>query len=417
MIINQPTYYLIKPLKMINITPLKFLLIMTTMLSCSFLFGQWYGEAGLNTSDFDTYKNANGQNPINFDYSNPQKLSLGLGYRFTLLKNKRNNDAKILQLGLGGAYDQHEINAVNRIRNLSYNYEYSYLSLESNLFLKLLSKKRVSLWAYGGLKASWLNYGAQTITSPITNMYIDLTNQGSNDQLNYFQYGAQLNVDLNTYTQLYFSYKLQNSFDINENQGEGSEEFKIKNSILGVGVMLSFKGRKKALENKYSDFLTSSDLNKHLEKMDPSSSEREIEILKASVVKLEDKILTLKDHSHPQKTLYYEPRKVVLLFDKNKAELTAASISVLKEAVVEIKKLKDQSLLIVGYADNQSGSMEYNQSLSERRTESIETFLKKEGITSTSRITAIGKGATNRFDEKDPKFNRRVEIIYTKTIN
>lgn len=401
---------------MINITPLKYILVIATMLSCSFLFGQWYGEAGLNTSEFDSYKNANGQNPLNFDYSNPQKLSLGLGYRFTLLKNKRNNDAKILQLGLGGAYDQHEINAVDRSRNLAYNYDFSYLSLETNLFLKLFSKQRVSLWAQGGLKRSWRNYGAQTITSPITNVYVDLNDQLFDDQFDHFQYGAQLNIEVNTYTQLYFSYQLQNSFDINENQGSGKEEFQINNNSIAVGIILSFKERKKALENKYSDFLTTNDFNKHLEEMDPSSSEREIELLKTSVAKLENKILTLEKLSHPQKTLYYEPRKAVLFFDKNNATLTEASKEILMEAVTEIKKLNDQAVLITGYADNQSGSEAHNQKLSEHRAETVASFLKQHGI-SPSSINNAGKGATNYFDSNNPKFNRRVEIIYTKTIN
>jgi OOP family OmpA-OmpF porin len=99
-------------------------------------------------------------------------------------------------------------------------------------------------------------------------------------------------------------------------------------------------------------------------------------------------------------------------FDFDRAELTAEGRRILDEAARILQNNPHVRVDIVGHTDSR-GSDEYNQGLSERRAESVRSYLAGRGI-AQSRMTASGRGesqpiATNDTDEGRAR-NRRVEL-------
>ena len=101
-----------------------------------------------------------------------------------------------------------------------------------------------------------------------------------------------------------------------------------------------------------------------------------------------------------------------LLFDVNSTELKPGSQSKLREVADVLQRYPHSYLEVAGHTDSQ-GRAEHNQRLSERRAESVKTFVVAEGINST-RIKARGYGETIPVASNDTpegqQMNRRVEL-------
>lgn len=102
-------------------------------------------------------------------------------------------------------------------------------------------------------------------------------------------------------------------------------------------------------------------------------------------------------------------------FDTNKSTLTATAKANLDRLVPVFQSYADTDIVIYGYTDS-TGSIEYNQSLSEQRAASVKTYLASKGL-NTSRFTTTGMGiadpiATNDTPEGRSQ-NRRVEFAIT----
>ncbi|MEC4005309.1 OmpA family protein [Flavobacterium sp. SUN052] len=102
-------------------------------------------------------------------------------------------------------------------------------------------------------------------------------------------------------------------------------------------------------------------------------------------------------------------------FDTNKSTLTAAAKANLDKLVSVFQSYSDTNIVIYGYTDN-TGKVEYNQTLSEQRSASVKTYLSSKGL-NTSRFTTTGMGiadpiATNDTPEGRTQ-NRRVEFAIT----
>jgi outer membrane protein OmpA-like peptidoglycan-associated protein len=78
-----------------------------------------------------------------------------------------------------------------------------------------------------------------------------------------------------------------------------------------------------------------------------------------------------------------------------------------------MQKNPDTNISILGYTDN-TGSAEYNQSLSVRRAEAVKAAITANGV-SASRLTTQGKGEgdpiADNTTEAGRSQNRRVEIV------
>jgi len=103
----------------------------------------------------------------------------------------------------------------------------------------------------------------------------------------------------------------------------------------------------------------------------------------------------------------------VELFDTDSAKLAANSEQYFDWLVGIMKKYPQANAEIIGHTDSR-GSAEYNQSLSERRAQSVADYLYSQGIES-SRITVKGEGENSPKASNDTPegrmANRRVEVI------
>lgn len=98
-------------------------------------------------------------------------------------------------------------------------------------------------------------------------------------------------------------------------------------------------------------------------------------------------------------------------FELDSAELTADARAQLAEFARALRdnRLKAHSFVIEGHTDAR-GSGQYNLGLSERRANSVASFLLANGI-EPARLTAVGKGMDSpRVDDPFDAVNRRVEM-------
>lgn len=101
-----------------------------------------------------------------------------------------------------------------------------------------------------------------------------------------------------------------------------------------------------------------------------------------------------------------------LLFDVNKSDLQPAAKSNIESLAKILNKYPDTNILVEGDTDN-SGSDTYNMQLSERRAQTVASYLMGLGV-SGQRISTIGLGETNQITSNDTEYgrqqNRRVEV-------
>ena len=101
-----------------------------------------------------------------------------------------------------------------------------------------------------------------------------------------------------------------------------------------------------------------------------------------------------------------------LLFETNSSELQSMTKSNLNELAGTLNKYDDTNILIEGHTDN-TGEEPYNQRLSERRAEAVETYLTTQGVDG-SRVTTRGYGEEKPVATNDTNAgrasNRRVEV-------
>ena len=102
-----------------------------------------------------------------------------------------------------------------------------------------------------------------------------------------------------------------------------------------------------------------------------------------------------------------------ILFATNSSTLSDASKSALRNFATSLKANPDTDIKIVGFTDN-TGKVDYNQTLSEKRARSVYDYLMQQGV-STDRMTYEGRGVHDPVaDNSTPEgraLNRRVEII------
>lgn len=101
-----------------------------------------------------------------------------------------------------------------------------------------------------------------------------------------------------------------------------------------------------------------------------------------------------------------------LFFETGSDKLKVASLTLLDELVKILNKYEAASLSIEGHTDS-DGSDAFNQTLSQKRTESVKKYLVGKGI-NASRLTATGFGETKPVADNKTSLgkakNRRVEL-------
>jgi outer membrane protein OmpA-like peptidoglycan-associated protein len=102
-----------------------------------------------------------------------------------------------------------------------------------------------------------------------------------------------------------------------------------------------------------------------------------------------------------------------VLFTSGLADLKTGATGNLNKLVAFLSKYPDRIVTIEGYTDSM-GSEDYNHGLSERRANSVKSYLVEQGVRAV-RLTALGKGESNPVADNDSatgrQQNRRVEVI------
>ena len=134
-----------------------------------------------------------------------------------------------------------------------------------------------------------------------------------------------------------------------------------------------------------------------------SSAEQQTEELQRQIDELEARptdrglVLTLGD----------------VLFTTGMADLKVGATTSLDKLAVFLNQYPDRNAMIEGHTDN-AGSEDYNLGLSQRRADSVKSYLTGQGIAST-RLAAAGKGESQPLAGNESaagrQQNRRVEII------
>ncbi len=106
-----------------------------------------------------------------------------------------------------------------------------------------------------------------------------------------------------------------------------------------------------------------------------------------------------------------------VLFTTGKADLKSGATGHLNKLVAFMNKYPDRTAVIEGHTDS-VGSEDYNQGLSERRADSVRSYLSGQGISST-RLAALGKGKSDPVAGNESasgrQENRRVEVIISNS--
>lgn len=102
-----------------------------------------------------------------------------------------------------------------------------------------------------------------------------------------------------------------------------------------------------------------------------------------------------------------------VLFSTGRSDIKPGGVSKLNRLTAFLAQAPDRSVRIEGHTDNRGGQ-ELNQVLSQRRAESVATYLTGHGIQS-GRVTAVGQGYSSPIadnkTEAGRQANRRVEVI------
>lgn len=102
-----------------------------------------------------------------------------------------------------------------------------------------------------------------------------------------------------------------------------------------------------------------------------------------------------------------------LLFDTGKATLKGGATTHLAKLASFLNKYQDRTVMIEGHTDS-VGSEDYNAGLSQRRADSVKSYLVGQGVSAT-RINTYGKGESSPVSSNDSasgrQLNRRVEVI------
>ena len=107
-----------------------------------------------------------------------------------------------------------------------------------------------------------------------------------------------------------------------------------------------------------------------------------------------------------------------VLFTSGQADLKAGATANLNRLAAFLTNYPDRSVIIEGYTDSIGGS-DYNVGLSQRRADSVKSFLTGQGI-GVGRLTTAGKGASDPIAGNDSaagrQQNRRVEVIISNPL-
>jgi outer membrane protein OmpA-like peptidoglycan-associated protein len=118
----------------------------------------------------------------------------------------------------------------------------------------------------------------------------------------------------------------------------------------------------------------------------------------------------IKDHKCPEavtQVTQIVASNASVFFNINKSRIASKKDLVNVKELAECAKANGQTVVVTGYADSKTGSATYNQTLSEKRAQTVADELVKMGV-SRDKIEVVGKGGVK--DLSPISYNRRVVV-------
>jgi len=108
------------------------------------------------------------------------------------------------------------------------------------------------------------------------------------------------------------------------------------------------------------------------------------------------------------------PKTYLVFFDFDRSDITPEAARIIRQAADDAKRGNVRLIVATGHADR-SGSVPYNQRLSERRAAAVKAALVREGVAENT-IQTAGRGENENLvptadGVREPR-NRRVEIVF-----
>ncbi|MES9841132.1 MAG: OmpA family protein [Candidatus Thiodiazotropha endolucinida] len=101
-------------------------------------------------------------------------------------------------------------------------------------------------------------------------------------------------------------------------------------------------------------------------------------------------------------------------FPSGGSDIQSENFALLDKIVTAVKSFPNPDVVVSGHTDSVGGA-DVNQQLSQRRAETVASFLEKVGGVARNHITAIGYGESrpvaNNETERGRKSNRRIEVL------
>ncbi len=118
----------------------------------------------------------------------------------------------------------------------------------------------------------------------------------------------------------------------------------------------------------------------------------------------------IRDHKCPEAVTQVTEiiaSKASVFFNINKSRITSKKDLVNVKELVDCAKANGKTIVVTGYADSKTGSSAYNQTLSERRAQTVADEIVKMGL-DRSKIEVVGKGGVT--DLSPISYNRRAIV-------
>jgi outer membrane protein OmpA-like peptidoglycan-associated protein len=421
---------------------LTYTLIIISSLWSKNAFSQWYFETGVNNSKFSQFKD----NPTTLSsYGGFRDFSNAIGYVFptNLLKDRAQFDAKATKLGLkiGVGFDQMNLKEKAAQQNSEAFLHYDLAQLQVRLgvlFTQTLVYKKqrnsigmrqpaMNLILDAGMSYNFYTSATRSLLNS-SGSIVDLKADNEFEQ-SYpaYVFGAGFEFPLNKYSALYAKYEFENAFSNSEDSQSAFEEkfntYK-QRALLGLRIDFRLKNHEKrqqlnriaALEARGTDELDAlrqkvAELEQAYKSVDTTLQEhlqnKDIHVLESQQ---EGTLLNIQEH---KKGFSFFPafKHVLFLNDSSNFEKVFYA-SKLTSLAFFIKNNTKYKIKLVGYADDKTGSTNYNKNLSVNRAKNVYNYLLNNGVPA-NRMEYIGFGGTSKFSINEKSKNRRTEILIT----
>lgn len=178
--------------------------------------------------------------------------------------------------------------------------------------------------------------------------------------------------------------------------------------VASVGVAYRFNKR------GWGTAATQTDVDGYVDainklKRDLQYADDNMKAVKDQVADLEKQNAQLKKQIAPVGDTIVNAHTVVF-FDKNESELSAFSMATIDKYVSSLKSA-DTQIVLVGHADSETGTQEYNKAISQKRAEAVKEYMVAKGI-KADRIEVKWSGADDQpFVDGEAEVNRCVVIM------